>query len=230
MRRLVLAALLAALASSARAESPRLGSFDLLVGQYRPDIDSEFPQRPPEERPWQKAFGTRRPLLFRAGASKALFQAFGSLEVGLQVGFLQKSGFGQLAAGGASGDPTKFRAIPASATLTYRFDWPADRFRIPLAPYGRVALERYHWWITDGAGHTSQSGATNGWSAAGGLALLLDFFDPTLARELDADSGVNHTYLFVEARKTFVDDFGSSSSWDLSDDRLSWSGGLLLVF
>ncbi len=55
-------------------------------------------------------------------------------------------------------------------------------------------------------------------------------FDPTLARELDSDTGINHTYVFFEARKTRVDDFGSSSSWNLSDDRISLAGGLLFVF
>ena len=44
------------------------------------------------------------------------------------------------------------------------------------------------------------------------------------------DSGVNHTYAFVEARKTTVDDFGSSSSWIMSEKNVAWSGGLLFVF
>jgi hypothetical protein len=227
VKKVLAATLLAALAATARAESPRRGSFDLSVGWYRPDVDSEFAAGPG---PFETAFGRSRVWMFRAGAAKALFTGVGSLEVGLQTGYLQKNGKGQLLGGGASGDETKFRIIPASLTLTYRFDLLADRYGIPLAPYGRAALERYHWWITDGEGSTTESGATNGWSIAGGLALLLDFFDRQLARELDLDTGVNHTYLFVEARKAVVDDFGSASSWDLSSDGVSYSGGLLFVF
>jgi hypothetical protein len=200
-----------------------------MFGQYRPNVDAEFPKG---AGPWQEAFGSSQGWMFRAGVSyDVLRAAFGALEVGLQAGYFRRSGFSQLLAGGPSGDETSFKMIPTSVTLTYRFDWLADRYNIPFAPYGRLAFDRYNWWITDGSGHTARSGATNGWSAAFGLALLLDFFDPTLARELDRDIGINHTYLFGELRKTKVDDFGSSRSWDLSDDRaLTWSAGMLFVF
>lgn len=227
MKRLLVATLLAALAPAAGAvESPRNGSFEVLAGPYRPDIDAGLAARP-----WDSTFGRTRPWLFRVGVSYDVFHAFGSLEVGLQTGYLQKSGFGRTDTGIVSSDETKFRMIPTSATLTYRFDYLADQFHVPLAPYGRLAFERYNWWITKGTGGTSRYGATNGWSAAAGLALLLDFFDPTLARELDNDTGINHTYFFGEVRKTKVDDFGSSKSWDLSDTgALQYNLGLLFVF
>lgn len=229
MRRLVLAALLAALATAARAESPRHGSFELMAGQYRPNVDTEFATKPG---PWETVFGRGEGWMLRAGAAYDVLQAaFGSLEVGLQAGYFQRSGLSQSVGGGSSGDTTSFKMIPTSATLTYRFDWLADRHNIPLVPYGRLALDRYNWWVNDGAGHTSKSGATNGWSAAFGLCLLLDFFDPTLAREMDQDIGINHTYVFGELRKTKVNDFGLGSSWDLSDSRaLTWSAGMLFVF
>lgn len=230
MRRLLPAVLLAAAllpASPRAAESARFGSFDFLTGPYRPNIDAGLAARP-----WATSFGKNRPWLFRIGVSYDLLKgAFGSLEVGGQVGYLRKTGFAQTATGGPSSDETGFQMIPTSATLTYRFDWLADRFRVPLAPYGRVAFERYNWWTTNASGGTSRYGATNGYSAAFGLALLLDFFDPTLARELDNDTGINHTYVTGEIRKTKVDDFGSSRSWDLSDTgALQYSLGVLFVF
>ena len=227
--KLVAALLAAALATAARAESPRYGSFEMMVGPYHPNVDAEFAAKPG---PWETAFGRGDGWMFRAGASyDVLRAAFGSLEVGLQAGYFQRSGHSQLLAGGASGDTTAFKMIPTSAVLTYRFDWLADRYNIPLAPYGRIAFDRYNWWVNDGSNHTTRSGSTNGWSAAFGVCLLLDFFDPTLAREMDQDTGINHTYVFGELRKTKVNNFGSSSSWDLSDDRaLTWSAGLLFVF
>lgn len=229
MKPLLLAALVAALVPGpGRAESPRVGSFALQVGQYRPDVDSEFATRPG---PWQSVFGRSRPWLFRGTLSYGLTHAFGSLEVGLETGFLQRSGYARTVSGAASGDTTAFRMIPTSAVLTYRLDYFADRFNVPLAPYARVALERYNWWVTGASGGTSRSGATNGWSAGLGLALLLDFFDPILSRELDQETGINHTYVFAEARKTKVNDFGSRSSWDLSDDSsVTWSFGMLFDF
>jgi hypothetical protein len=44
------------------------------------------------------------------------------------------------------------------------------------------------------------------------------------------DTGINHTYAFFDVTDTHVDDFGSSSSWDLSDEVLSLGFGLMFVF
>lgn len=227
MKRTLAALALVALASTARAESPRWGAFELAVGQYRPDIDSEFTTR----KPFAEAFGTKRGWMFRAGVAKALYTGYGALELGFGAGFYRRGGFGTLERDGTvSGDETTFNLIPLTLALTYRADFIFEQLRVPLVPYVRAGLERYQWWITGGNDDTSKDGATNGWSAAGGLCLALDFFDPDLARELDAESGVNHTYLFVEVKKTFIDDFGSNSSWNLSDEKLSLFGGLMFVF
>lgn len=243
MRRAVTARAAAALflslavALPARAESPRWGSFEIAAGMYRPDIDSEFSFSPG---PYERIYGTDRGWMFRLGLARKIFDRWGSLEAGLRTGYFQASGHGvqevppELPTDPPtfkeSGDWTKLRIIPTSAFLTYRFDWAAERYPVPIAPYARVALERYNWWVTDGAGHSSRNGATNGWSAAGGVALLLDIFDRGRARELDQDSGINHTYAFAELEKKWIDDFGASDSWDLSDERLSFSFGLMFVF
>ncbi|HET7827069.1 MAG TPA: MXAN_2562 family outer membrane beta-barrel protein, partial [Anaeromyxobacter sp.] len=157
----------------------------------------------------------------------------GSLEVGFRTGYFRESGKSLEIVNGQitdtkSGDTTTFNIIPTSLTLTYRFDTFAERF--PLAPYGRVALERYNWWIGSGSSAIAKKGATNGYSATAGVALLVDFFDSGLARELDQDTGINHTYLFVDVTKSWVKDFGSSTSWDLSDDKLSLAFGVMFVF
>lgn len=230
MKRVVVAAALVLAATSARAESPRWGSLELGAGSYSPNIDSEFTPAPGQLPPYQKVFGSGRGWLFRAAVSRALFTRVGSLEVGFKTGYFQKTAKALDSTGQPSGDETSFKFIPTSVMLTYRADFIADWWNIPLVPYGRASLERYNWWTTSGDGTWDKEGATNGWSVAGGLALLLDFFDPQLARELDMDSGINHTYLFFEVQKSKVNDFGSSSSWDLSDPKLSLTGGLLLTF
>jgi hypothetical protein len=228
--RLLAAVLAAALATAARAEteSERSASVDFMAGQYLPNVDSEFKNG---NTPWADSFGTGRSWMFRGGWSYALYHGWGTFEVGGQLGYYSRSGFGHTVAGEVSGDKTVFRMIPTSATFTYRFDTLGNGYALPLAPYARLALERYNWWVTDGAGKTTRYGATNGWSAAGGLCLLLDFFDPDMRRELDNETGINHSYVFAEARKTYVDDFGSSSSWILSDKgSVGWSFGLLFVY
>ncbi|HEY7724465.1 MAG TPA: MXAN_2562 family outer membrane beta-barrel protein, partial [Anaeromyxobacteraceae bacterium] len=178
-----------ALAAPALAESPRWGAFDLQASGYRPDIDSEFQGA---ASPYADIFGGGRPLLWSARVSRSLFSSWGSLDLGVGVGWWSKSGKGLLQSGGPSGDSTALRVLPVQLSLTYRLDAFADAF--PFVPYGRLALERWHWWVTNGGGGTASevggpegSGATNGWSVAGGLAFLLDFLDPHMAREMYRD-------------------------------------------
>ena len=231
MKRTLVAFLLAALAVPARAAEekrpPPFGSFELMAGLYRPNVDSEFTNG---AHPWLTSFGTGRDWLYRVGWARDVYSRYGSIELGVQVGWFHQVGHGTLPDGSPSGDRTAFAMIPTSATLTYRLDVFADRYGVPLAPYGRFALDRYNWWVTNGNGKTVRSGATNGYSLAAGLALLLDWFDPRLARDFWMDTGILHTYLFGEARWTHVDDFGSKTSWILSDDKTSISGGLLFVY
>jgi len=224
----VLASLL--VASAARAESPRWGSFEFGMGPYTPDLDAAL-QPTSGDPAYQLVFGDKRRYGFRVGTSYALFERAGTLEVGLRSGFFRASAKGLIAATGArSGDTTTFNVVPSSLTLTWRADFIPDHLPVPLAPYLRVAAERYNWWITDGGGKTSKKGATNGWSATAGVAFALDVIDPSLAREMDADSGVNTTYLYFDVTKAKIDDLGAKDSWDLSPKGLAWSAGVLLSF
>jgi hypothetical protein len=233
---LVLLALAIALPAGAEEQpelgaSPRWGTFEFSLGAYKPNVDAEFSGA----QPWSTVFGGRG-LIFRADVSKSIFTGFGSLDVGIGAGYFQKSGKGRLEDGTVSADGTSFKMIPLRVSLTYRFDVLARRYNIPLSPYGRFSLDRYQWWVTNGAGDTASfegengSGATNGYSFSGGVAFLLDFLDPGLAREMDRDTGINDTYLFVDFTKSFVSDFHSARSWDLSDEKVSISGGILFVF
>jgi hypothetical protein len=216
------------LASVASAETRRRGSFELGAGPYRPDVDSGFVTSPG---PYREVFGSGKPWAFRLHAGRAIYTGVGALELGLKTGFFQDSGKGiNSVTGERSGDDTNLRIVPTSLTLTYRFDWLSVRYGFPFAFYARGALERYNWWVTDGGGDWAEKGATNGWSATGGVAFLLDFFDPELARELDKDSGMNDTWLFVDVTTTKVDDFGAGKSWDLSGDGLTFAGGLMFVW
>jgi len=230
----LLALALVLAAPPAQAESPRWGSFQFRLGSYRPNIDAEFNG---SATPYADLFGQGGAMMYQVEMARALASGYGTLELGVGVGYTSKSAKGFVQGTTArSGDTTSLRILPLTLALTYRLDLFASRF--PLVPYARVALERYQWWVTSGGGGTSSglpgknsgTGATNGWSGALGLAFLLDFLDPTLAREMDRDIGINNTYLFVQAGRAKVDDFGGKS-WDLSPDKsVTWSGGLLFVF
>jgi hypothetical protein len=235
-RSLLLAALASlALAAPALAEERQAasGTFEFQVGPYRPRIDRDL-VAPGTPGPWQTSFGSSRRLLYKLRAGKVLMSRFGALEVGGGIGFMQASGHGLYSSGPLAGrvspEKTGFMMVPITVDLTYRLDLIWERLGIPLVPFGRVALQSDQWWVTGSGGKTAKSGATNGWATSGGLAVVLDFIDPTLARELDRDTGIKHTMLMVEVTRTKVDDFGSGKSWDLSNDGLLTTFGLAFAF
>lgn len=239
MRRiLALALLLPALAG--RAESPRSGSFDVRFSGYRPDIDSEFGGT---ATPYKDAFGTSQALLVQALVSSSLFTSdILTLDLGLGAGYWEKHGVGVCSppacATVTTGDSTFMRVVPLTAAATLRVDWLFYQLRVPFAPYLRAAVHDYLWWTYAGSGSVAVgpsgqhgSGQTLGWSVTGGVGLVLDFFDAQMAREMDFDTGINHTILVFDVTKARVDGFGSKSSWNLSPDTtLQWSIGLMFVF
>ncbi|MGB8931933.1 MAG: MXAN_2562 family outer membrane beta-barrel protein, partial [Anaeromyxobacteraceae bacterium] len=225
-----LAALVAvalALPLAASAETPKWGTFELRLASYRPDIDSEFGGA---RTPYADVFGTKRGVFPKVLVSYTLLDRFVQVDAGVGTGWFRAKGKALFADGSRSPDNTTFSIIPATLALTVRVDGVAHRWPIPLDVYGRAALERYNWLVTGSAGGLAEKGATNGWSIAGGVGLLLNFIDPVLGRELDADSGVNETWLYFEVEKSRVDDFGSETSWNLSDEKLTLAGGLRMVF
>jgi hypothetical protein len=234
VRSLFLAALAAALllaAPAARAQVPqgqKWGSVEFGLGPYVPSIDKEFTNG---STPWRDIFGGSPAPLFRFHIGKAVYQSeqAGVVEVGFKTGFFSKAGHALDPAGNKTGDRTAFAFVPTSLTLTYRADMVWERGGVPLVPYVRGAFERYNWWVSKESKWT-KSGATNGWSVAGGVALVLDWMDPAAAHDMDRESGAAHTMLYFDVTKDKVDDFGSSKSWDLTSDKLFWSAGLTVVF
>lgn len=230
---LVAALLLAAPAAQAQELQSRWGSVEIGAGPFVPDLDSEFGGA---ATPYRDIFGGKPGPMFRLHVGKALFDRFGTLEVGIKTGFFSKSGH-------ALGEPTnptdppvktgdqaRISVIPTSLTLTYRMDNVWEHAHVPVVPYVRGTLERYNWW-TSKEEKTTERGATNGWSASVGLVLILDWIDPAAALDAANDVGIAHTGLYLDITKSKVDDFGSSKSWDMSNrNDLFWSGGLTVIF
>lgn len=207
-------------ASPARAATPISGAVELKLGGYKPDIDGEGGLT---GSPYAASFGDHSMLLFQAEWERQLFQAFGSLAVGVSAGYGELYGHGHLqpTAGGPadlaplSGDSTSLKVIPLKALLVYRFDVLAQRLSIPLVPFAKGGLVYQLYRIEGGSGSTSDAnglkgeGGRSGYEGDLGLALLLDVFDPQLAKDFDIDLGVNHTYFFAEMSWSKIDDFGS---------------------
>ena len=71
-------------------------------------------------------------------------------------------------------------------------------------------------------------GGTFGWVLNPGGAILLDVFDPSAARTVDAELGINHSYLFIELHYADITGFGASDKLNLSD--LTFNTGLAFEF
>jgi hypothetical protein len=217
--------------------SPQRFAFELRFGPYRPDVDSEFNGTAPMPRtPYADYFGNGRHLLSQIEFDAELFHRMGTVAVGVGVGYFSVSGtapFGN-GTGFPSGDTSTLTVVPTSVSAIYRFDYFLEQRNFPLVPYGKLGLDWAYWQITDGNGNIADAaggharGGTLGWHVAGGVALVLDMFDPDAAREFDADLGVNHTALVFEFNHADISGLGASGRLHVGDT--TWSLGLLLEF
>jgi hypothetical protein len=134
-----------------------------------------------------------------------------------------------------SGDTTALNIVPLSMLAIYRFDYLARRWKIPFVPYFKIGIAYYIWWIENGGGFLSIAqytppgsmnsqggwGGTFGWVMNPGGAFLLDILDPSAAKTIDAELGINHTYLFCEFHYADVSGFGAAGKMNLSDTTLN---------
>ena len=218
--------------------SPQNFAFELKFGPYRPDVDSEFNQDGKQLRtPYQDYFHGGSHLLTQIEFDWQILRRLGSLGVGVGIGYFQVTGQAPVGTGTGqlSGDTSTLKVVPISFSAVYRFDYLFAERNIPLVPYGKLGLDWAYWQdtdgndeiATDGRGGTGR-GATLGWHATAGLALVIDFFDPEAARDFDADLGVNHTALTFEFSHADISGLGQPDRLHLGDT--TWALGLLLEF
>lgn len=224
-----------------RYQSPQFFAIALRGGPYYPDVDDEF-SGPLQERPHHRYFGGKKRLLFAADFEVQFLRNMGTLAFGASIGYTKESAASFVDPSSAMGetdvrsaaDRTSLTIIPTSASLIYRFDIPSRRYGIPLVPYGKVGLDYAVWSISNSNGDVATVGSsrgrggTSGWHVAAGLALQLDFFDPGAAREFDAETGVNHSYLIAEYGIYRLNGLSGGDKLRLSDE--TWSVGLLFEF
>jgi len=211
-------------------ESPQHMASEFRFGLYQPSIDGEFPG---SSGPYKTSFGDQSLWMFTGELDYQFWRPFGSLGAYGNAGFGWVTGHGIEADGTQSSDKTSMRMLPFDVGLVYRFDVLATRFKIPLVLALKGGLTYALWWITNGSGDastwtdpsgTSYDAAGGTWGLRGAVALhlLLDIFEPHTAKVFDNELGVNHSYLFVEYGYRWLNDFGSDSSFDLSDDGFTF--------
>ena len=216
-------------------------ALELRFGPYSPDIDAEFGGA---KTPHQDYFGSGRRLMTQVELDYQFITEFGSAAIGGSVGYYRERAKAFLDQGPTvtpsirSGDQTQLSLYPFALLGVYRADQLYRNLGIPLVPYGKLGLSYTIWSVYDGndevadgdsVGKTGRGrGGTLGWQMAAGLSLSLDFIDPGSARELDSDTGVNHTYVFVEWDKYAISGLGQSGKLNLGDT--TWTAGLMFEF
>jgi hypothetical protein len=135
-----------------------------------------------------------------------------------------------------SDDDDQLNVVPLSLLLSYRFDVLDRRFGFPIIPYVKVGLAYYVWWFgnsnsyvstvstTDSSGNAKSldaSGGSLGLTVHPGIALNLSALDPSAARAIDQEVGLNRVTAFFEMNYSWVNGFGQSRKLDLSDTTFS---------
>ena len=219
--------------------SPQRFGLELRLGPYSPEIDEEFKGA---KTPHKDYFGDDTRLMFQIELDWQIYRHVvgGSVGVGASLGYFRENAAAPFNAtddptAERSGDRSRLSLYPMALVGVYRADQLWRLWRIPLVPYGKLGLNYTFWNIYDGNDLVAENpgggrgrGGTWGWQAAAGLSLVLDIIDPGSARELDADTGINHTHLFFEYVKYEVSGLGQKNKLHVGDS--TWLAGLLFEF
>jgi len=185
-------------------ESPQNAAFELRFGPYRPEVDSEFGGA----RPFDDTFGGDNRYLIGIEVDWQALRIphFGSFGPGVGWGYTKFSADALLTDGSGerSAQETTLNIMPMYLVGVLRVDVLARDTYVPLVPYAKAGLGYALWWSSDGDGTahgddgTAGRGASYGVQWALGAMLLLDAIDRTSAIAMDASTGVNNSYFFLE--------------------------------
>ncbi len=231
---------------------------EIKLGPYVPAVDSEFDLGADEVGPFEQMFGDGPFLLSGMTLDRYFVYPAGQLGLTGSLGFLTKKAraFQVDESGGvitnedgvpirSDGDWNRFRMIPMSLGVVYRYTQLDDLYHIMVVPYARVGLSYYVWWVTgpggsiaevptddcpdlDGCTGDRALGASLGWQASGGLAVRLERIDPDAEVALRTELGIEHAGFVFEGTYAKVDGFGSDKKLSVGDT--TWFGGINFEF
>jgi hypothetical protein len=119
----------------------------------------------------------------------------------------------------------KLHIAPGGLGLQYRFNFAYDQ---PVVPYvGAAGIASY--WFEERLDSSWKNRSYNyGAQGFAGLMFLLDNIEKRASGALEAEWGINNSYLFYEFRYTNLDNFGEEDVVDLSSQLHSL--GILFEF
>ncbi|MBS2019402.1 MAG: hypothetical protein JST00_41450 [Deltaproteobacteria bacterium] len=212
--------------------SPQNFAFELRFSPYKPQIDEEPGLA---NAPYHQTFGSMRRLLVQFELDWQVFRIphFGTVGPGLSVGYTSMSEVVKTVSGRDSGDETALDVFPFYAVGVVRADALWHDLRIPIVPYAKAGLAMGIWRATNTgetsvANNVSGKGTSWGTQLAGGVALALDSLDQYASRNMDNATGINNTYVYIEAYWLALNGIGQTDA--LRIGTVSWAAGLTFEF
>jgi hypothetical protein len=135
------------------------------------------------------------------------------------IGWAKFSGKAVDEMGEATSEETELEIAPLDLIGVLRIDALPRRWSIPFIFTGKLGY-RWMYWTFETGGTDEADGWSLGFLWAGQIALDLDTFEPSAARRMDEEWGINHSFLFFE-----ISGFEPNSD-SLPIGDTTWSAGL----
>jgi hypothetical protein len=237
-------------------------NFNLKAGPYFPNIDdgvTAVEGGSSNGAPYAQTFGDTDSLMLALDLERYFLYPAGQLGLSFSIGAMSASANAfQLSSDGtmiatdpitgeplrANGEKTRFRLIPTTLSVVYRFTTLDDEMHIPLVPYGKLGLAYHLWWIKKPGGSTARVrvdpecvgscestrglGASLGYAATLGIAIRAERIDKQAAVNLRNEMGIHHAGFFAELSYAKVDGFGSDKKLHVGDT--TWYAGINFEF
>lgn len=141
-------------------------------------------------------------------------QLFRFVEIDVGSGFYQDLAWTIADDGSESSERAMLTYIPITAQLSLRLHiWDEQ----PVVPYGHIGVGMFPWWEeweVSSSTRDSVVGTKVGWHGGAGINILLDSFAPKRASLLEAQTGVNDSWLVIEWRHQVVGSEGLTFDGD----------------
>lgn len=220
-----------------RFDSPQNFAFELRLGPYTPDIDSEFGGAA-NTRPFQRTFGKGKGFHFGFELDWQALRIPYLGTFGPGVGWSRTSrtakAFELNSTTTRSGEDTTLAIMPMYLVGVLRVDHFAREYGVPFVPYAKAGLGFALWSASISTGVVTREGVLGrgrswGTHFAVGGAFLLDVLDPAAANSADKSLGVNNTYAYIEWMRSDLGDLIESKA-QMHVGTSTWVAGLALEF
>jgi hypothetical protein len=187
------------------------------------------------QKPLEKNFGTVPRFYFGIEIDWQTLRIphLGTIGPGVGVGRVGMGRDVQTVSGRQSADETSLTIYPLYAVAVLRADVFWRELGIPFVPYAKAGVGVGIWRASNAGGTASQdnvSGKGTSWgtNVAAGVSLALDALDTGASRNMDNATGINGTYLFLEAYWLTLDGIAQKNALHVGTN--TWSAGLAFEF